>query len=98
MNALTLAELVAFWTRYPDAERPLRNWYKLVRAYEYASFEEVKAVFPSADWVKGFIVFDIAGNTYRLVVRPSFSGKRFYIRHMFTHKQYDKWTQEMRSV
>ena len=98
MNALTLAALVAFWTQYPDAEKPLRDWYKLVRAYDYASFEKVKAIFPSADWVKGFIVFDIARNNYRLVVRPNFAGKRFYIRHMFTHKQYDRWTQEMRSV
>ncbi|WP_293915328.1 type II toxin-antitoxin system HigB family toxin [Deinococcus sp.] len=91
MNALTLAALVAFWTQYPDAETPLRAWYKQVRAREYGSFAEVKADFASADWVEGFIVFDIGGNKYRLIVEPNFDGQRFYVEAVLTHKQYDAW-------
>lgn len=97
MNALTLATLIAFWAKYPDSEAALRDWYKIVTSQEFGSFAEVKAIFPSADWVKGRIVFDIMGNKYRLVVRPNFQGKRFYVEMVGTHKDYDAWTQEIRS-
>lgn len=98
MNALTLSALIAFWTTYPDAEATLRAWNTHVRTHEYRSFADVKADFPSADWVRGLIVFDIGGNKYRLIVRPNFEGRRFYIEHVFTHKQYDAWTRETRSL
>lgn len=91
MNALTLATLIAFWTEYPDAEKALRGWYKRVRSAEYANFSEVKDHFPSADWVNGFIVFDILSNHYRLIVKPDFRFKQFYIVFIGTHKQYDDW-------
>ena len=51
----------------------------------------MKADFGSADWVAGFIVFDIGGNKYRLIVWPNFAGKRLYVEHILTHKQYDDW-------
>ncbi|WP_075831510.1 type II toxin-antitoxin system HigB family toxin [Deinococcus marmoris] len=60
MNALTLAALIAFWLKHPDAEGPLRIWYRQVRHNEYQSFADVKADFGSADWVQGFIVFDLS--------------------------------------
>ena len=65
--------------------------------HEFRNFSEVKAVFPIADWVKGRIVFDILGNRYRLVTRADFEGKRLYIEMVGTHKEYDAWTQQMRS-
>jgi len=94
MNALTLAVLIAFWQEHPDAEVALRAWYKRIRTTEYNNFAEVKADFPSADWVRGLIVFDILGNHYRLIVAPDFRVKRFYIKFVGTHRQYDAWTQE----
>ncbi len=97
MNALTLATLRAFWASYPDAEEPLRRWLGLIRRGNYQSFAEVKADFGDADWVKGFIVFDIGGNKYRLVAEPDFDTQRLYVKYIFTHKQYDAWTKAMRS-
>lgn len=94
MNALTLATLIAFWAKYPDSEAALRDWYRLIRSREYRNFAEVKADFPSADWVSGFIVFDIMGNKYRLIVDPVFEYRRFYIEFIGTHKQYDNWRPE----
>lgn len=91
MNALTLATLRAFWLKHPRAEQPLRDWLKRVRANEYSSFSEVKADFPAADWVKGYIVFNIGGNKYRLIVKPDFEMKRFYIKFIGTHQEYDQW-------
>lgn len=91
MNVLTLATLIAFWARHPDAERACRAWLKRVRQREYRDFGAVKADFPSADWVQGHIVFDIGGNKYRLIVKPNFAGKRFRIVFIGTHREYDTW-------
>lgn len=91
MNVLTLSALIAFWTEHPTAEGPLRAWYALVRSREYTSFADVQADFGSADWVQGFIVFNISGNHYRLIVLPNFTGKRLYVEHVFTHAEYDDW-------
>ncbi len=91
MNALTLAALIAFWMKYPDAEGPLRIWYGQIRRNEYQSFADAKADFGSADWVQGLSVFDIGGNKYRLIVRPDFRTKRLYIEAILTHREYDHW-------
>ncbi|MFK7602118.1 type II toxin-antitoxin system HigB family toxin [Deinococcus sp. SM5_A1] len=96
MNALTLAVLIAFWLKHPDAEGPLRIWYRQVRHNEYQSFADVKADFGSADWVQGFIVFDIGGNKYRLIVAPNFLYKSFFVEAILTHKEYDAWTDQLR--
>ena len=37
-------------------------------------------------------VFDIGGNKYRLIAAIHFNRKMVFIRHIFTHRQYDKWT------
>ena len=91
MNLLTLAALIAFWTENPGSEKALRAWYKAIRSQDFSNFAEVKAAFPSADWVKGFIVFDIMGNDYRVIVDPDFRFKQFHIVFIGTHKQYDSW-------
>lgn len=96
MNALTLAALIAFWTQYPEAEEPLRIWYRQIRRNEYSSFADVKADFGSADWVQGFIVFDIGGNKFRLIISPNFLYKSFFVEAILTHKQYDAWSAQLR--
>ncbi len=91
MNVITLKTLIEFWTLYPEAEAPLRAWVKHMRANEYASFSDVHDEFGSADWVHGFIVFNIGGNKYRLIILPNFEGKRFYVEAILTHGQYNDW-------
>ena len=94
MNVITLGTLIGFWSVHPDAEEPLRAWYRHMRVAEYADFAGVRADFGSADWVKGFIVFNVGGNKYRLIVLPNFQGKRFYVEAVFTHREYDDWRPE----
>jgi mRNA interferase HigB len=47
--------------------------------------------FGSADYVAdGRYVFNIRGNTYRLVARIHFASRTLFIRFVGTHSQYDK--------
>ena len=66
------------------------QWYRIVKRTDFKSFWEVKNVFPSAEHVKRFVVFDIGGNKYRLVASLMYKVKRLYIRHVLTHSEYDK--------
>ncbi|MBX7256508.1 MAG: type II toxin-antitoxin system HigB family toxin [Candidatus Hydrogenedentes bacterium] len=52
-------------------------------------------LFPSADIVDHWIVFNIGGNKYRLIASIHFNRYRVYVRHVLTHKEYDRgaWKQ-----
>ena len=36
-------------------------------------------------------IFDIGGNKFRLIAAAHFNVQKLYVRHIFTHKEYDKW-------
>ncbi len=91
MNVISFKALQAFSVQHPEAEAPLKAWYKRVRGSTYVSFADVRADFGSADWVKGHIVFDIGGNKYRLIVTASFQFRTLWVKGVLTHKEYDAW-------
>ena len=55
------------------------------------SFADVKTAFNSTEKVGQYYVFDIGGNKYRVVAAIHFDHQKVYVRHVFTHKEYDKW-------
>lgn len=80
-----------FWKRHPDAEQPLRAWYREAKAAVWATPHDVKAMYRSASIVgDSRIVFNIAGNNYRLVVRCNYSYQIAYVRFIGTHTEYDR--------
>ena len=80
-----------FWERFPDSETPLRAWFALVRDESWDSPPAVKAIYKTASILKkGRVVFNIAGNKYRLVVRVHYDKRRVYVRFIGTHLEYDE--------
>jgi len=55
------------------------------------SLAQLKQTFAAADWVKGFVVFDIGGNKYRLIADVLFNAQCVYVKTVFTHKEYEQW-------
>lgn len=90
MHIISRKALREFWERYPDSESPLRRWYTIFRRTDYKNFNELRETFPSADWVKGLIVFNIGGNKYRLIAAFHFNRGKIYVRHVLTHEDYDQ--------
>ena len=95
MHIISKKKIREFWERYPEAEEPLRAWYRIVDKASWANFADVRAAFPSADLVghrkEGHrIVFNVGGNKFRLVVIAYFEHGRIYIRHVLTHAEYDR--------
>jgi mRNA interferase HigB len=62
-------------------------------ALEFAPyFNAIKATFPTADYVAPFTIFEIGGNKFRLIAAIHHNTGRVYVRHVFTHLEYDKWS------
>ena len=75
----------------------MEAWYRLVKASSFSSFSEVRKTFNSADYVPPHVVFDLGGNNFRLVGALHFDRQKLYIREVFTHAEYDRWSKSNRS-
>ena len=93
MRVIALSTLKSFWASAPefqDAEQPTLTWYRDVLKADWASPAQVKLHYGNASVLRdGRVVFNIAGNKYRLVVWINYPYKVIYIRFIGTHRQYD---------
>ncbi len=73
-----------------DSRIALEKWYHYVLKAEWKNFSDIKADFPSADYVGNqHYVFNIKGNKYRLVVVIKFVMGYLFVRWVGRHKDYD---------
>lgn len=91
MRIISRKALRRFWERYADSEQPLRAWFREASRADWKSPAQIKAAYRSASLVgNDRVVFNIAGNKYRLVVRVNYHYRVIYIRFVGTHRQYDR--------
>jgi mRNA interferase HigB len=92
MQTIALRTLRRFWEKHPQAEAPIRAWYAAVAKSEWRSPADVKRQFgTTVDFVgDNRIVFDLAGNKYRLIVHVSYAYKRVLVKFIGTHSEYDR--------
>ena len=94
MRVIAVSTLKAFWERnpaYEDARQPTLAWYRHTLRADWMSPPDVKAAFGNASILKdGRVVFNIAGNRYRLVVWINYPYRVVYVRFIGTHAQYDQ--------
>jgi mRNA interferase HigB len=91
MHIISLKMLREFWEKHPSAKSVLREWHSVVENIDFVDFNHIKQVFNSADYVPPFVIFDVAGNNYRIVTSVHYRMKRVYIREVMTHREYDDW-------
>lgn len=87
---------------YPKSARYLAAWVKIVRAATWHNLADVRRCYASADMVlvgsrKQVIVFNVCGNTYRLIVAMHFDRQTAYTLRFLTHAEYskDRWKDEL---
>ncbi len=93
MRIIAISTLKAFWSRRPayrDVERPTLAWYRDVLRADWTGPADVKAQFGNASILRdGRVVFNVAGNKYRIVVWINYPYRVVYVRFIGTHAQYD---------
>ena len=82
--------LRAFWAKHPDSEQYLKTWFDTAMNSGWRTPNEVKLTYASASILKnGRIVFNIKGNTYRMVVKVNYEKQWLFIRFIGTHEEYN---------
>lgn len=80
-----------FIKNHADALNALQRWVSIVAKAAWKSHADIKTGFPSADYVGNErYVFNIRGNTYRMVVVVAFVVGLLTVRFLGTHGEYDK--------
>jgi mRNA interferase HigB len=90
LRVISKKALRIFWQRYPEAEHPLKSWYKIARKSNWDNLVDVRKDFSHADPVGRFVAFNVGGNKYRLITKINFRRQIVYIRFILTHKEYSK--------
>src|ERR1700730_10803944 len=96
VRVIALGTLKAFLNRgagVADAREPVMAWFRQVRQADWTKPADVKRDIRSASILRdGRVVFNVAGNKYRIVVWINYPYRVVYIRFIGTHRQYDSST------
>ena len=80
-----------YWKKNPHSEQYLKTWYETAMSSDWKTPNEVKQTYANASILKNNrIVFNIKGNTFRLVVKFNYEKKWIFLRFIGTHGEYDK--------
>jgi mRNA interferase HigB len=80
-----------FWEHHEDSTQQLKSWFRETSVANWKSPAQIKKAYPSASILAdNRVVFNIKGNTYRLVVRINYEYSMVWIRFIGTHAEYDK--------
>lgn len=86
----TLKHYVEENPAHSDAWKPLMAWVKEVKKVVWRGKTDIKEKYRSASFVgDGRVVFNIAGNKYRLIVKVNYPAQVVYVRFIGTHREYD---------
>ena len=102
MRIVTAKRLLDYAEQYPKAARYLGTWAKTVRGASWRNLAELRRSYPGADLVRvasgrPVIVFNVCGNTYRLIAAMHFNSQMAYTLRFLTHAEYDRddWKDEL---
>ena len=90
MHVISRKKLLEAAREHSGLGESLDIWYRIAKKAKWKNLVEVRQVFPSADAVEGFTVFNIKGNAYRLIVEINYQTGRVFLRRVLTHAAYSK--------
>ncbi|MCB1852247.1 MAG: type II toxin-antitoxin system HigB family toxin [Gammaproteobacteria bacterium] len=77
--------------QFKDAKGPLEAWHAEAIKAAWRTPHDIKAQIGSASILtSSLVVFNIAGNKYRLVVDVDFIRQAMFVKFIGTHAEYDK--------
>ncbi|OFZ69470.1 MAG: addiction module toxin RelE [Betaproteobacteria bacterium RBG_16_58_11] len=91
MRILGLPLIEAFKKKHADVRGALDAWRKEVERETWHTTQDIKKRYPSADFLaENRVIFNIKGNSYRLVVKVRYQGGMVLVEWVGTHAEYDK--------
>lgn len=91
MQLLGLLKLDNFKRKHADARGPLDAWRCEAERAQWTGPQGIKTRFPSVSFLaENKVIFNIKGNTYRLVIKAKYQNGLILIEWVGTHAEYDK--------
>ena len=92
MRVIALKRLRDHWQKpgRGDSEQPLESWHAIAEAASWRHCADIKDQFRTASAVGDRVVFNIAGNKYRLVAYINYGFHTVYVRFVGTHREFDR--------
>jgi mRNA interferase HigB len=75
---------------HADSCEALDDWFVVASRSHWGNLIDVQSLYPKAEAVSNFTVFNIKGNKYRLIVSINYERQIIYIKYVLTHSEYDK--------
>jgi mRNA interferase HigB len=102
MRIVTEPFLQKMGARYLEARPWLEAFRKNVRTARWKNLAELRRTYPHADLVtvesgRTIVVFNVAGNKYRLIAAVHFNRQIIFTLRLLTHAEYSKetWKNEL---
>lgn len=91
MRVVSRKKLRLFWDDHPDAEPPVRAWFREASLAAWTGPADIKQSYASASFVAGDrVIFNVKGNSYRLIVAIKYRSGIVFIRFVGTHAEYHR--------
>ena len=91
MRVISRKTLREFWEKHPDARESLQAWLSDAEHSKWTSPVDIKNTYKNASIISNSrVVFNIKGNTYRLVVMIKYESGIVFIRFIGAHAKYDR--------
>jgi len=91
MNIVTRRTILYYVKKYPLAANSLKVWYGELSKANFVNFNDLKSVYGKASIVaNNRVVFNIKGNSFRLIVSINFKKQAAYVIWFGTHAEYDQ--------
>ena len=89
MQVISYKRFREFGQKHAACRDALDAWFRVATSANWSNLVEVQAVFPLAEAVGNFTVFNIKGKRYRLIVGIDYQGRLIAIKDVLTHADYD---------
>lgn len=86
----TLKQYAGDNSAHSDAWGPLMAWAAEVKKATWKTPADIKEKYRNASFIAdNRVIFNIAGNKYRLIVKVNYPAQIVYVRFVGTHREYD---------
>ena len=91
MRIIAARTLRNYWRKFPTAKQSLLAWYEDVGDVDWETPQELKWQYRNASILTDKrVVFNIHGNSFRLIVDIEYRLKIVFVVWFGTHREYDK--------
>ncbi|MCE9994250.1 type II toxin-antitoxin system HigB family toxin [Enterobacter asburiae] len=100
MHLISMKAILDAAIQFPQHKDELLLLGRVIEKANCPTPAALKKLYPSLDnfkYLDKHYVLDIANNHLRIVALIFFESQKFYVRHVFTHKEYDRFTDKHRT-